>query len=200
MSAPRLRPHRLWTASPVSSSETPPSNEILEDENNEESLDTVDESSVSSHPSSQPPPPSTIRSNTGRPGFGGIPRTISLSPTRGSGASAQSRHYSSNSVDLIRTPSPKIPFNRFAGTPQKSVETQTQVELTRPLAQTSTGTRYGAALGGGMGTQTTGGGSPSKWGMGTPSCPRCGKSVYFAEQVGHLLYYLIDVIVITFDR
>lgn len=47
-----------------------------------------------------------------------------------------------------------------------------------PLKQTSTGTRYGAALGGG--------GTPSpvrQWGGGTPQCGRCGKSVYFAEQV-----------------
>lgn len=48
-----------------------------------------------------------------------------------------------------------------------------------PLKQTSTGTRYGMALGG-IGT------SPVKsWGPGgaTPVCPRCGKNVYFAEQM-----------------
>lgn len=48
-----------------------------------------------------------------------------------------------------------------------------------PLKQTSTGTRYGMALGG-VGT------SPVKsWGLGgaTPACPRCGKNVYFAEQI-----------------
>ncbi|TFK48310.1 LIM-domain-containing protein [Heliocybe sulcata] len=44
------------------------------------------------------------------------------------------------------------------------------------LVPTMTGTRYGAALGGVS--------SPSKqWGGGTPVCPRCGKNVYFAEQV-----------------
>jgi len=54
-----------------------------------------------------------------------------------------------------------------------------------PLKQTSTGTRYGMALGG-VGT------SPGKsWGLGgaTPACPRCGKNVYFAEQVGGLPVY-----------
>lgn len=48
------------------------------------------------------------------------------------------------------------------------------------LNQTATGTRYGAALSGSMT-------SPVKtWGLGgvTPVCPRCGKNVYFAEQVG----------------
>ena len=47
------------------------------------------------------------------------------------------------------------------------------------LKQTATGTRYGAALGASAA-------SPAKtWGLGgtTPECPRCGKNVYFAEQV-----------------
>ncbi|KAK7039144.1 hypothetical protein VNI00_010048 [Paramarasmius palmivorus] len=56
----------------------------------------------------------------------------------------------------------------------------------KPLMQTATGTRYGAALGGGFGrgvTTNTTGSSPRKWGGNTPSCPKCEKSVYFAEQV-----------------
>lgn len=53
-----------------------------------------------------------------------------------------------------------------------------------PLSQTATGTRYGIALdGGNIGVQMTGTGTPRKWGAGTPQCPRCAKSVYFAEQV-----------------
>ncbi|KAL0058212.1 hypothetical protein AAF712_015128 [Marasmius tenuissimus] len=55
--------------------------------------------------------------------------------------------------------------------------------MTKPLTQTATGTRYGAALGSvGVATNMTGS-SPRKWGGTTPSCPKCGKSVYFAEQV-----------------
>ncbi|KAJ7584913.1 hypothetical protein C8J56DRAFT_1166152 [Mycena floridula] len=48
----------------------------------------------------------------------------------------------------------------------------------RPIMQTATGTRYGAALGA-VGTP-----SPArKWGGTTPTCPKCMKSVYFAEQI-----------------
>jgi hypothetical protein len=54
-----------------------------------------------------------------------------------------------------------------------------------PLVATPTGTRYGRALDGGMGgpvkSHTTG--TPSRWGAQTPSCSKCGKSVFFAEQV-----------------
>jgi len=53
-----------------------------------------------------------------------------------------------------------------------------------PLKQTATGTRYGVALSGGVGVHMTGTeASPRKWGGGTPICPRCTKSVFFAEQV-----------------
>ena len=51
-----------------------------------------------------------------------------------------------------------------------------------PLAASTTGTRYGAALMGELRSTPTG--SPVRqWGSGTPQCPRCEKNVYFAEQV-----------------
>ena len=51
-----------------------------------------------------------------------------------------------------------------------------------PLAASTTGTRYGAALMGELRSTPTG--SPVRqWGAGTPQCPRCNKNVYFAEQV-----------------
>lgn len=47
-----------------------------------------------------------------------------------------------------------------------------------PLVPTSTGTRYGRGLTG------VGGGTNRQWGgSGTPVCGKCGKLVYFAEQV-----------------
>ena len=46
-----------------------------------------------------------------------------------------------------------------------------------PLIPTSTGTRYGRGLTG------VGGGTNRQWGGGTPVCAKCGKMVYFAEQV-----------------
>ncbi len=54
-----------------------------------------------------------------------------------------------------------------------------------PLAASTTGTRYGAALMGELRSTPTG--SPVRqWGGGTPQCPRCNKNVYFAEQVRSL--------------
>ena len=54
----------------------------------------------------------------------------------------------------------------------------------------STGTRYGVALN----VTGTAGGSPGrKWGGGTPTCPKCGKSVFFAEQVGIIPLFVTSV-------
>ncbi|KAA1474074.1 LIM-domain-containing protein [Dentipellis sp. KUC8613] len=48
------------------------------------------------------------------------------------------------------------------------------------MTSTPTGTRYGVGLTGGLRATPTGN---RAWGGGTPQCPKCGKSVYFAEQV-----------------
>jgi hypothetical protein len=57
-----------------------------------------------------------------------------------------------------------------------------------PLAASTTGTRYGAALMGELRSTPTG--SPVRqWGGGTPQCPRCNKNVYFAEQVRTLRWF-----------
>jgi hypothetical protein len=69
------------------------------------------------------------------------------------------------------------------GRSNSSVTSSMLDKQNRPIVQTSTGTRYGAALGGTISTNVTGSGSPKKWGGTNPTCPRCNKTVYFAEQV-----------------
>ncbi|KAG6820529.1 hypothetical protein H0H93_015700 [Arthromyces matolae] len=104
-------------------------------------------------------------SNTGRPGLGGIPRTIPLTPTRSSTNSVQPRHPISNSI---------------GNTTSLPTSGEASVDST-PILQTATGTRYGIAL---VSNLTGNTGSPKRWAATTnPTCPRCGKSVYFAEQV-----------------
>jgi hypothetical protein len=60
--------------------------------------------------------------------------------------------------------------------PRMGVVTLGRKNVTVPLVPTSTGTRYGRGLTGVGGTNRQRGG-------GTPVCAKCGKLVYFAEQV-----------------
>ncbi|KAF8154082.1 hypothetical protein B0H34DRAFT_817995 [Crassisporium funariophilum] len=151
-------------------------------EHEQEELDSARPSSSSSAANN-----STYPSNTGRPGIGTIPRTIPLYLNGGGGYPSKTgyKHHTSHSVAAYSLSSP----GAFANI--------------TPLRQTATGTRYGVALTGGVGSNVTGGGggggggggvgvgvgvhvtgsSARKWGAGTPVCPRCLKSVYFAEQV-----------------
>ncbi|KAG2035474.1 hypothetical protein BDR03DRAFT_899832 [Suillus americanus] len=88
--------------------------------------------------------------------IGDMPRTVPLSPTKSA----------NNGTNATSTPkSSPVTLARSRSSPMT------------PLQPTSTGTRYGAAFGGG--------GTPVKvFSAGaTPTCPRCGKSVYFAEQM-----------------
>jgi len=154
----------------------------------EEDRRFVSESSSSPYPS-----------NTGRPGIGTIPRTIPLY-LNGNGSQTGFKHYVSQSVgvmpsgysptkeqiedDLVTKSLTGSMLHTNSGgggmTPDRNLGT-----YGTPLKQTSTGTRYGVALTGGVGVYMTGSVSPSprKWGAGTPVCPRCMKNVYFAEQV-----------------
>ncbi|KAG1736212.1 hypothetical protein EDB19DRAFT_1722267 [Suillus lakei] len=88
--------------------------------------------------------------------IGDMPRTVPLSPTKSA----------SNGTNATSTPIlSSVTLARSSSSPMT------------PLQPTSTGTRYGAALGSG--------GTPVKvFSAGaTPTCPRCGKNVYFAEQM-----------------
>lgn len=88
--------------------------------------------------------------------IGDMPRTVPLSPTKSA----------SNGTDVTSTPKlSSVTLARSSSSPMT------------PLQSTSTGTRYGVAFGNS--------GTPVKvFSAGTtPTCPRCGKSVYFAEQM-----------------
>jgi len=128
-------------------------------------------------------------SNTGRPGIGTIPRTIPLYLNNGNGSRTGYKHYTSHSVGSV--PSNYSPAK---GGVEDDLPHGGAIALDRnlgtygnftPVKQTSTGTRYGVALTGGVDVHITGSANPSprKWGTGTPVCPRCMKNVYFAEQV-----------------
>ena len=130
--------------------------------------------------------------NTGRPGIGTIPRTVPLR-----------RHMVSKSMDYSSTAANTVMSTNTTGSGSSTSSSPPSSYAqprspTSPLFSSFTGTRYGVGLTGRVPTHNTGGigvnytggvfpsptgGSPRKWGSGTPVCPRCGKSVYFAEQV-----------------
>ncbi|KAF9561597.1 hypothetical protein CPC08DRAFT_761978 [Agrocybe pediades] len=143
-------------------------------------------------------------SNIGRPGIGTIPRTIPLSLNSGSTPRRPYKHHVSQSLGSISVPSssttPPATSREAEDVLSTSVDASPTPSLDgfsrspmgqgrsfppiAPLGPMMTGSRYGVALGGNVGggvaVNMTG---TRKWGAGTPSCPRCGKSVYFAEQV-----------------
>ncbi|KAG1852626.1 hypothetical protein C8R48DRAFT_724261 [Suillus tomentosus] len=88
--------------------------------------------------------------------IGDMPRTVPLSPTK-------SANNGTNTTSTLKLSS--VTLARSSSSPMT------------PLQPTSTGTRYGVAFGSG--------GTPVKaFSAGaTPTCPRCGKNVYFAEQM-----------------
>ena len=109
--------------------------------------------------------------NTQRVGEMQFPRTVPLSPSK-----------SISSVPRNTERMEFIPIDRPVSPLKPSSTGIVSGGAMSSLKQTSTGTRYGAALGGSTA-------SPAKtWLSGTtPVCPRCGKNVYFAEQVGEPL-------------
>ncbi|KAJ6596769.1 hypothetical protein B0H10DRAFT_2087997 [Mycena sp. CBHHK59/15] len=112
--------------------------------------------------------PSGTLSNTGRYGIAGMPRTVPLSPTRTLEGDSDA---DVEPDDPHTTTSPMAPVaERYASAAavQRRHMTGEGEASPRPIART-----------------LTGGGSPSprKYGGDNPICARCGKSVFFAEQM-----------------
>jgi hypothetical protein len=102
---------------------------------------------------------------------GGLPRTVPLTGTPDRVPSPTKRP-----VPISNSPATLSRANTLGG------NGATGMRRIAPLAASTTGTRYGAALMGDLRSTPTG--SPVRqWGGGSPQCPRCNKNVYFAEQV-----------------
>ncbi|KAH9056810.1 LIM-domain-containing protein [Lactarius vividus] len=132
---------------------------------NTDQMDTVDDTAEDEGDDLQFTPSHTGRSE------GGLPRTVPLvsTPKRADSPTKRPAPATIGVSTLGRTLS--VGGNGGPGTRRIG-----------PLVANSTGTRYGAALTGELRSTATGG-STRQWGSGTPQCPRCNKSVYFAEQV-----------------
>lgn len=116
----------------------------------------------------EPPAQAVPTAHTGR-GQGGLPRTVPLSPKKG--------RLGEDNADATTTAAATPPA--VANGRARSPDTTPHMTGTVQLAPSATGTRYGRALAP-MAT-----GTPRQWGLGgtNPACGRCGKTVYFAEQV-----------------
>lgn len=190
--APRLRANRSLATTPTSPSFPRTASPSGFDSDPEE-RDTVDGNDFDLRSQGY----AGVLSNTGRPGRGGIPRTVPLSPTRkGTYGKSGDREYGDSvaSSDTEEQESAQAPREQSEYTPVVLGSSNIGASMMssyspKPLMQTATGTRYGAALNGGSGgVKTNVTGSPRKWGAVTPSCAGCGKSVYFAEQVRLFLF------------
>jgi hypothetical protein len=161
---------------------TPESDELLESEEREDTVDN--RAQFTNHARPVSPTFTGTLTNSGRT-VTGFPRTIPLSPSK-----------TGHNQPAIDTKSLSISPPKFSaatvGRSSSSPSARSFEKANTPLKQTSTGTRYGAALSGATPSPTR------QWGGGTPQCPRCGKSVYFAEQarevvIGHSFVALIIV-------
>jgi len=178
--APLLKPTRSLVTSPngIRSPTFPRSVVDIERTNDKDSEGDAATSPAHGCASPSAPPralspliKTNMPSNSGRHGQGNFPRTIPLSPNK----SAQP------STDSNPNPKSPSPVPRPLHNSSRSVES---IPLVSSLVATTTGTRYGELLNRASVNLTgTSGGSPRRWGADTPTCPRCSRNVYFAEQV-----------------
>ncbi|KAJ7484093.1 cysteine and glycine-rich protein [Mycena galericulata] len=123
----------------------------------------------------------TRPSNTGRFGPDALPRTVPLSPTRardtpspdlGGEGEVVTSPDAETELDPLNTSRAMAPvaarYSEAAAVQRRHMTGDGTSSTTRPVART-----------------LTGGGSPSprRYGSDNPACARCGKSVFFAEQV-----------------
>lgn len=157
---PMLRPTRALSPTRSAGAEPTRSFQTAVDEQDE--TDEVDEQPIRMTTGVGSTPTHTGRS------AGGLPRTVPLSPVR-------------NRFGSISSPAKPPPSDSDADVADAAEKSgaDANARLTMPLFPTSTGTRYGMALSGNGASPSTG----KQWGGGTPVCPKCGKTVYFAEQV-----------------
>ncbi|CCM03226.1 uncharacterized protein FIBRA_05351 [Fibroporia radiculosa] len=114
----------------------------------------------------------TTSTHTGR-GAGGLPRTVPLSPVRNRfNSDVTSDKDMPSEGESAAVPEPPAPV----------YPSDTGVPMYSSLVPTSTGTRYGMALSGGNASPMAPAMTGRQWGGGTPVCPKCGKTVFFAEQ------------------
>lgn len=137
--------------------------------------DVPDETALESEPAEsqeevvpEPTTPAAPTAHTGR-GQGGLPRTVPLSPLK-----SRFGEDTPDTPDATITPPPPLANGRT-----RSLDATPHMTGTVRLTPSATGTRYGRAL------APTPTGTPRQWGLGgtNPACGRCGKTVYFAEQV-----------------
>ncbi|TFY52551.1 hypothetical protein EVJ58_g9948 [Rhodofomes roseus] len=108
----------------------------------------------------------------------GSPRTVPLSPVRNrfGGSISSTANGAAPSIDGE---------SAGAASAGRTCSPDARMTGTVPLVPTSTGTRYGMALGGRSPMTPMMTGTGRQWGLGgaNPLCGKCGKTVYFAEQV-----------------
>lgn len=126
----------------------------------------------------EPPVVNNTPSHLGR-SAGGLPRTLALDSTMTGHGRAESPGK--------EPPSPVRVVHTSTGedvTAQGKTIIGGHMTMTVPLTPRASGTRYGAALGGRTASPMTPTATGRSWGGGgNPSCGKCGKTVYFAEQV-----------------